>query len=178
MSNASITISFGNVKIEYQGEQSFIENGLIEIVQKTVSISNEQKPQGPASAGSGTSNTNLQQAEENLISLGAGAVEKSLNGITMNALCKKLGTKTDTDLVIASAYMIQLIEQQDTFSADEIKTVAKRATSYVGKHFSSNYRKSIQTLTKNDRFREPSENVFTLAPDEVVNLEAKLSSEG
>ncbi len=168
MNISKIRIRVGDVEVDFEGPQSFVEDGLIQLVMEVTSTKPSSKPNWQSDADSGSN--------EKVLDIVPGEID-GYAGITMNALCKKLDVKNETDLVVASAVMISIIGDAETFTIKDINTFAKKATSYVGKYFVSNSSKKITTLTKNDRFREPKDGVYTFSPNERKLVIGRLSGE-
>ncbi len=161
----SIHIKFGSLDVRYEGSQDFIENGFLDLC---IKLSELNAPLAPDLKLKHESVTNKPVAGT------TPQPKHGLEGITMNGLCKKLDVKTDSDLVVAAATMLSIVDSIETFSRKEITEISEKATSYVGKHFKSNSGQSLKTLTKNDRLREPSSGKYSLSPAERVRIEANI----
>ena len=155
-------VKMGLMEIECEGTEEFLKSEVPTLLQ-TVTELYRSAPVAP----SGTDD-----AEEN-----PSDYSPPSNGIagTTRALASRLGVKTEAELAQAAAAKLDLVDGLSTFSRKQLLDEMKSATGYYKSTFSNNLSKSLATLVKDDRLREPSSEKYCLSAAAKADLEAKLA---
>lgn len=161
--SAKIRIKIGAIEIEYEGQASFLQDELLNLVQNLVGFYAEHKAAIPIDAPS----VDVQGRN----SAGSpGSLDHSTNTIAGH-----LGASSGPELAIAAAAHLTFVKQQDRLTRKEIDTEMKNATTYYNKNMSSNLSSSLTTLVKAKRFNLIRKDVYALSASEKLALEAKLA---
>lgn len=161
--SAKIRIRIGAIEIEYEGKASFLQDELLNLVQNVVGFYAEHKAAIPVVAP-------LDEAK----SASSGRSPADLDQST-NTIAGRLGATSGSELAIAAAARLALVNRKDKFTRKEIDTEMKSATTYYGKNMSSNLTSSLNTLVKGKRLNLVGKDIYALSATEKLALEAKLA---
>lgn len=89
-------------------------------------------------------------------------------------MASKLGVKSGSDLVIASAAHLQLVSGQASFIRKEVLDTMKSATTYYNANMSSNLTKMIDSLITGKRLNQLNQSDYSLTANELATSKAKL----
>lgn len=155
-----IKITVGAVSIEYDGEQSYIENGLVEfldnVIQKSSSV-----PQATLDSATPTS-----------------APTSASLALSTNTIAQNIGVKTGSDLALAAITKLNLIKGQSAAARQEILDEMREATTYFKDSYVSNLSAYLDTLVKSRRVNLVAKATYALAAAERKRLEGLLVSAG
>lgn len=160
---AKIRLKIGQLEIEYEGRASFLQDDLLNLMEKMVGFYTEHKAAIPADPPPAQTN-------------GAGSTGSTgdLDHST-NTIATHLGAKSGPDLAIAAAAHLGLVKKKDTFTRKEIIGEMKSATTYYKKSMLANLSKSLDTLVKAQRLNQAAKGVYALSAPEKKVLETKLA---
>ncbi|MYB89840.1 MAG: hypothetical protein F4X93_07805 [Proteobacteria bacterium] len=160
---AKIRVKLGALEFEYQGAAAFLEDDLVALMRKLIEFYVEHKAELPTEAP--PSQTNSQGP--------AGNIETS--EYSTDTIASKLDAKNGSDMVIAAAANLTLIQKKSTFTRQEILNEMKSAKTYYRASMSSNLTRAIDNLIKAKRINRSSKGEFALSASEKSNLEAKIA---
>jgi len=155
---AKIRFKIGEMDVEYEGEQAFLEEGLVALVEKASKIYQENQPVKSAAGSAPAFN-----GQSGSLKLG------------MNSVAAKLGVKTGPDLTIAAAASLTLVKGQDKFSRKDLTNEMRAASSYFKENMVGNLTKILSGLVKDGRLNDVGSDSFALSAQEISSLEAKLA---
>lgn len=160
---AKIRLKIGQLEIEYEGCSSFLQDDLLNLMEKMVGFLAEHE--APIPTDSAPAQTN-----------GAGSTGSTgeLDHST-NTIATILGAKTGPDLVVAASAGLTLVQGKDRFSRKELLTEMKTATSFFKKTYSNNLSKYLEGLTNADRLRLVAKNTYAISANEKKKLETELA---
>lgn len=160
---AKIRLKIGQLEIEYEGRASFLQDDLLNLMEKMVGFYAEHKAAIPADPP--TAQTN-----------GAGSIGSTGDfDHSTNTIATHLGAKTGPDLAIAAAAHLELVKKKGTFTRKEIIHEMKSAATYYKGIMLGNLTKSLNYLVKNNRLNQVDKGVFALSAPEKKVLETKLA---
>ena len=160
--SAKIRIKIGAIEIEYEGQASFLQDELLNLMENLVGFYAEHKAAIPIDAP-------LDNAPSGS-SVGSSA---PLDHST-NTIAGHLGASSGSELAIAAAAHLTFVKKQDRFTRKEVDTEMKSATTYYNKNMSSNLSSSLNTLVKGKRLNQIQKDVYALSANEKSALEAKI----
>ena len=155
-----IKIVLGALELEYEGEQSFIEDALLTFTEQLVEL------------GSRVPTTN-QAPIHSQPSSGGQKLE-----LSTNTVAQIISAKTGSDLALAAVAKINIIRGQPTASRQEILDEMKQATTYYKETYAGNFSAYLDTLVKSRRINMVAKSTYALAAAERGRLEATISNEG
>jgi hypothetical protein len=154
----SIKIRLGNLEVEYDGDQKFIESGLLSLI-------SDLKGAAPPATG-GAANGLADKATPN------GAL-----GHTTSQIAQIMSVSTGPDLAIAAAAHLTLVKGQTHLQRAEILKEMKGAPSFYTDGYSGNLTSILNGLVKKKTFNPIGANVFALANGPKKEIEEKLANE-
>jgi hypothetical protein len=144
-----IRIKNGNFELEYEGEQSFIEDKLTDFVQLLIGGLEHQAETERSTAN----NINYPAMQ-----------------ISTNTIAQKVDAKTGSDLVIAAIAKIQIIDGKNSAQRQEILAEMREATTYFKETFASNLSAYLDNLVRAKRLNLVSRQTFSLPAPERSKL--------
>lgn len=153
-----IKITVGAVSIEYDGDQSYIENGLAEFLDHVIQKS-----------------SSVPQLEANSTTQTTAPVNSSL-ALSTNTIAQNIGVKTGSELALAAIAKINLIKGQPAAARQEILDEMREATTYFKDSYVSNLSAYLDTLVKNRRVNLVAKATYALAAAERNRLEGLLAA--
>ena len=159
---SKIRIKIGQIEVEYEGAHEFLKEDLPALLATVVElrqhagVADKQEDQSGNGSGSGK---------------GSGG---KIAG-TVGALAAKLDVTSGTDLIIAAAAKLTLVDNLEKFSRKALLEAMQTAAAYYKQSYSSNLSKYLKTLQEDGRLTEPSTEHYALTPSERAVLETKLA---
>ena len=155
-----IRIKMGAVEVEFEGDEQFLRNELLQVVSETIEL---YRNAGVAGA-----------AETGVHSLGTkGRVTGSAA-----AIATRLGSSTGSDLILAVAAHLSFVEDKSTFGRQEILDEMKAAAAYYKRSYGANLTNYLQTLRNAGKLNELGKDTYALSSETRKELEERLSSRG
>jgi hypothetical protein len=162
---AKVRIKAGPVEFEYEGDTELGVADIkdlfshIETLFKVPVLAERGEPHTPpppaATAGNGATN-------------GIGPK------LHVNSVAQKLKAKTGSEVAVAAAATLQIIEGKQTFTRTELLDTMKKATMHYNANMSGNLTKILGTLV-GSRFNQISDGVYALTADEHQKLATQLA---
>lgn len=159
----SIKIALGRVLVEYSGSQSFIENGLLELVESMIQAS-VAAPEARAAEN--------EQANQFRDSSKAGEVQH----MSTNTIASQIGAKSGPELLIAAVTHVQLVQKKDKVHRKEIAAEMKKATTFYKNTFTSNLSAYLDGLVKAKRLNLVGDKIYALTASERQKMESALAA--
>ena len=158
---ATIKIKIGDLEVDYTGSQSFIENGLLEIVQSLTEAAPAPAipKEGNAHGGSGGT-----------------AQSSAVNFASTNTIASHMSAQSGPDLIIAAVAHLQLVKAQDKAIRSEISKEMKGATTYYKTTFGSNMSAYLNSLVKAKRLNQVGVQTYALSSTERQAMEALIAA--
>ena len=159
-----IKISAGSFSLEYEGEQSFIEDGLLDLLARVIEETSafQAGPDGEAPAGSAQ----------------AASVGPAPANLSTNTIAQILDSKTGSDLALCSVAKINLVDGKDRVTRAEILDAMRSASVYFKDSYVSNLTAYLVTLTKSGRINMIQRNTYALAASERRRISEALRGAG
>lgn len=157
---AKVRFKAGSIEVEYEGSASFLEGRLEAMVVAFMDIAKHAPtlPGAPDKSSSGKAAGALNGAE-----------------LSTNTIASTLGCKTGSDLVIAAAAKLTLVDGKPKFTRKEITAEMKAATTFYKTTFLNNLSASLDTLVKDQRLHLQAANEYAVSATELKSLEAQLA---
>lgn len=156
-----IRIVLGALEVEYEGEQSFIEDSLIRLTEDLLALSAKvplaSPPVSPADRG---------------------APPPSGEGLnaTTNTVAQIISAKTGSDLALAAVARINIVKGQPTAPRADILEEMKQASTYYKDTYASNLSAYLDTLVKTKRINLVARSTYALAASERGRLAAMIAN--
>ena len=145
-----IKITAGQVVLEYEGDEDFDEESLINILDN-VTRRAATLP-APVQAGPATAITP--------------ASVSPTPSLSTNTIAQILDVKTGSDLAFAAIVHINLVEKEDKASRQKVLDDMRSASTYFRETYVSNLTSYLDTLVKNGRVNMVARNVYALSASE------------
>jgi hypothetical protein len=161
---SKLRIKMGPVEVEYEGEENFLKEEFPQLLSAISSLYKQSNFEIDSKSGAA--------ANDNAPPSGAG---KALIKATTSTIASKLGVKTGSDLIIAAAANLTLVQQKDSFTRQEISDQMKSATAFHNKNYISNLSSLLTTLVKNGVLNEIANNTYALNAQKRSEIEALIA---
>jgi hypothetical protein len=146
------------MEIEYEGEQSFIEESLLTFAERLLELGDRIPLAISASVNSHPE------------------PKPSRPELSTNTIAQIIAVKTGSDLALAAVAKINIVKGQSTASRSEILDEMKQASTYYKDTFASNLSSYLDTLVKSRRINMVSKATYALAASERGRMEQAISS--
>ncbi len=156
----SIKIRLGNLEVEYEGDQEFIESGLLDLIselKEAAPVASAGFASAPGGNGDGSSPGGF--------------------GHTTSQIAQIMSVSTGPDLAIAAAAHLTFVKGQTHLQRADILKEMKGAPSFYNDNYSSNLSSILNGLVKKKQLNPIGANVFALANAMKKDLEQKLVNE-
>jgi hypothetical protein len=150
-----ISVKLGDLEIEYEGEQKFITDGLLNFAKEFVATTGQNVV---------ASSTSGRQRER-----------KGALVLSTSSIAQKLGSRSGSGLAVAAAAHLVLVKKMDHFSHTELLTEMRGAKTFYKKSFHNNLGNSLKTLVNAGRFNHIGDNDYALSESEITDLGGKLA---
>jgi hypothetical protein len=160
---AKVCLKLGHLEVEYEGESSFLEEGIFNLLNRVADFYKENGKAIP------TNNSGLYESKS--VSTSA----KSDIDFSTTTIAAHLKAETGTELAIAAAAHLTFVKSKDKFTRKELLDEMQEAPTYYKTSYSSNLTKTLESLIKSKRFHQNGKDMYALAPQERQSLEAKLA---
>jgi hypothetical protein len=160
--DATIRVKLGQLEVEYQGDASFLKDGLFEAIKELLELQKQHPvPQESATTGS----------------RGAGTSGVTF-ALSTDTIATILGAASGPDLVIAAAAHLHFVKAKSTFTRQEMIDEMRTAPGHFRETYINNLSKYLNTLRGKDRLRlVTSPDTYALSNKEKQVLEAKLAED-
>jgi len=148
-----IRIALGAIEIEYEGEQSFIEDSLITLAADLLALT-ERMPKP------------LPHANDF-----AKGVPQQLPDLTTNTIAQIINAKTGSDLALAAIARVNIVKGQPTAPRAEILDEMKQASTYYKDTYAGNLSAYLETLVKSKKINLVARATYALAAGERARLD-------
>ena len=156
-----IRLKMGNNEIEYEGDPSFLEEGLVNLWEKAIAT------HGKTSRGA----TGHDGAHE------AGGPEAMGDPrLSTNTIANRLGAKSGSDLAMAASARLGLAQGKQSFARKEILSEMKGGTTFHKGNMNGNLTKTLKALVRNGRLNLITKDTYALSADAKKDLQARLAS--
>ena len=163
MSETKIRVRVGDTEVEYEGDASYLKEGLPKLLKEMMS---SKEPVSTELKGSPKGDDGRRKDP------GGAAID--LKGMTVASICKKLDAKSGPDVACGAAAYLQFVRNTDTYSRKELSDNMKLATGYYKSSHFNNLTTSLERLVKEDALRE-THGKYTLSATKRDELKAVLS---
>jgi len=150
-----ISVKLGDLQIEYEGEQKFITDGLLNFAKEFVAT-----------------------ASDNVVASSTSSAKRERNGtlaLSTSSIAQKLGSKSGSDLAVAAAAHLVIVKKMEQFTHTELLAEMRGAKTFYKKGFHSNLGNHIKTLVNAGRFNHIGGNDYALSESEMTELGGKLA---
>lgn len=163
---AKVRIKAGSVEFEYEGETELNVADIkdlfsyIETLFKMPVVMASEAAQAPAS--------HAPSAVESAV------VQHNGTKLHINSVAQKLKAKSGSEVALAAAATLQIMEGKQTFSRNELLDAMKKATMHYNTNMSSNLTKILGSLV-GSKFNQVSDGVYSLTSEEYQKLSGQLA---
>ncbi len=161
--NSKLRIRIGEVEIDYEGTEEFLKQELPQLL-KTAMELHKAAGATPANEADGKSNP----ADE------TGGAKNGLS-FTTGGIAAKIEAKSGSDLLLAAAGHLVLMNKTEPFSRAQLLTEMKDAKAYYKKSYSGNLSGYLKTALRDGSLAETATDSFTLTARARKDLEKKLA---
>lgn len=172
MSNleAKIRIKIGSIEVDYEGDPSFLKDGLNELIQ-SVSDIHSSLPQSSPSVPEAVVREPANPASSSIVP------QPSL-GLSTKSIAARMDAKSGPELAICAMAHLELVKGLDSYERKNILDEMKTATGYYNSNMSGNNAANIASLVKNKRVTEVGTGRFCLSATERKKVEAAIAEDG
>lgn len=157
-------LRIGTVEVESEADSQEELEGLLNLIPEVAGVLGGLEGQGGSASGS------LPPDEATTAELPTRRVSGSTR-----TLAARLKASSGSDLVMAAAAKLSLVEGQDTFTRQELLAEMRNASGFYKTSYRKNLTGYLTTLIKNDRLVEHGEDTYALTPSERTELEENLA---
>lgn len=163
METAKLRIKLGQMELEYEGSQNYIETGILELIEQlsAVEIQDIEVKEQPS-------------APEDLAGSAAGMPPNTAK-LSTTDFAVKLGVKSGTELVMAAAAYLHHTRSLEEFRRADILSEMKGAKAFFRQSYGSNLSKSLETLTKSGKLQNPKADTYALPYSEIERTKMLLN---
>ncbi|HEY8949634.1 MAG TPA: hypothetical protein VIM56_12175 [Rhizomicrobium sp.] len=152
-----LKLKTADFEIEFEGDPKIFTKDIMDVLSKLDSVeaqSNGEKP----------------KAKKDQIK------DPKLSSLSTNTIASKLGCNSGSDLVMAAAAYLGIVEGKPTFTRQEITTQMRSAHSYFKETYTTgNLSTSLKRLSKS-RLNLTGKDTYSLPTAEKASLESRLGS--
>ena len=160
-SGAKIRIKVGSMEVEYEGEPSFLQDGLESLLAKVADLST----QVPSESDTGNDTPN-----------GPTPLAPSKGpDFSTSTIAAHLSAKSTTELAICALAKLEIVDGKAGVKQSDISREMRTATTYYKKSMSSNLKKSLKTLIKDNRVNHGASDTYSLSATEKTKLEDSIA---
>lgn len=152
---AKVRVKVGQIEVEYEGDDAFLPDGLLEMIEKISAVLKVVPLESPANG-----------KPETLPNAGK---------LSTSTIASKLGAKSGSDLAYAAAAHLRLAKGIETFSRSDILDEMQVATAFYKGSFGSNLTAYLDTLTKAGRLNSIGNQTYSMPEAELTDLGKKLA---
>ncbi|AXX97563.1 hypothetical protein [Profundibacter amoris] len=163
-SGAKIRIKVGSMEVEYEGEPSFLKDGLESLLSKMADLSTQVLPE--LETTSDATNGSISSAPSNGFDF------------STSTIAAHLGANSTTELAICALAKLELVDGNAGVKQGDISKEMRTATTYYKKSMSSNLGSSLRTLIKNNRVNHGASDTYSLSATEKTRLEGSIANIG
>jgi hypothetical protein len=157
----AIKIRIGSLEVEYDGDQKFIESGLLALIAE-LKDAVPAVPSVPTGPGSSASN---------------GSGGQGTFGHTTSQIAQIMSVASGPELAVAAAAHLTLVKGQAQLQRSDILKEMRGAPSFYSDGYSGNLTSILNGLVKKKTFNPIGANVFALANSARKEIEDKLAGE-
>lgn len=165
MEGSRVHFRCGDLEIDYEGDQTFVQNGLPDLVADLLELS-KQAPSGldrsgaahrpDAAGGDGLSSTNL----------------------TIGTIAAHLQPEGPQDLILCAFAKLQIIDRKETVQRAEVSSEMKNASTYFNASMAKNLPRDLSRMVKSKKINEVSNETYSLTAATKQELESKIAGIG
>jgi hypothetical protein len=153
----TLKIRIGEVEIDYEGTEEFLKEEIPQLLETAMKL---YKAVGGPKAGDESDDTS------------------DVPSLTTTSIAAKLSSKSGSDLLLAAAARLALVEKTEPFSRQQLLLQMQAATSYYKTSYSANLSKYIKTaLLKEGPLSETAKNAYALKAAARTDLEKRLAND-
>jgi hypothetical protein len=149
-----LRVKTSSLEMEFEGNQAFLKQELLNIVNTLLSRSSSGTPETPPVVN----NSHGTQ----------GRLE-----VSTGSIAARLSVESGTDLILAACANLTFVVGQDVFSRKQITDNMKTATAYFKASYVGNQTKYLQGLVRSGKLIERSAGTYSLSASARADLESK-----
>jgi len=161
-SGAKIRIKVGAMEVEYEGDPSFLKDGLENLLSKMADLSTQVPPE-PETTGDAQNGPTLSAPSNGF-------------DFSTSMIAAQVDAKSTTELAVCALAKLQLVDKKTSVERAEILAEMKKATAYYNKNMGSNLSASLKTLTTNKRVNHGASGAYALSASERKSIEARIAN--
>lgn len=166
MENTSkLKIKIGNIELEYEGQHSFLKDDFIETMKQVIDLQSAI----PETVQHRTDETTAQPQTQQ-------SGEVKLNQ-SVTTIANLLNADSGPTIAIAAAAYLNIVESKTSFNRKDLLATMKNAHGRYKETYSSNLTKTINQLTKADKFRVNGNDAYTLSHSEITRIKGILQED-
>lgn len=153
---SKVRIKIGQTEVEYEGSETFIKEELMNFVKTVMELSK--------------------------VSTQLGSVDRQIDTIsgqlkmTTGSIAAKLSCGSGADLLLAAAANLTLIQNNETFTRQQLLLEMQTAIGYYKTTYSSNLSTYLRTLTRSGKLNERTSGQYALTAETRKELQTRLAN--
>jgi hypothetical protein len=163
---SKIRIKMGSIEVDYEGPEQFLTKELLKLLKD---VANLQHENGNNKKGHNSESENDKDDNEE------GDTNAKISGTT-KTIAAKLECKNPTDLLMAAAAQLSIVQKKHRFTRKELHDGMKSASGYYKSSMGNNLTKTITGCIKSGELVEHSTDNYALKASKLKELETKLAS--
>lgn len=158
--SSKIKLKIGPVEVECEGSEDFLKSELPELLKLALSIHKEHAAIPPA-------------AEERADPKPKGTSGQTVQ-MSVKSVAAKLSASKGPEIIMAAVASLALMKGKEAFPRQEILDEMKLAAGYYKASMRGNLSGSLKGLVDSGDLIEQSSEVYTIPPDKLAEIEARL----
>jgi hypothetical protein len=165
-SPAKIKITVGTIEVEYEGDPSYLSEGLTDLIKNVAELHKDL----PVSNGVGLESSKSQVAVSAPSVDGGSSIQ-----LTTASIAARMDAKTGPELAICAMAHLELVKGLQSYERKAILDEMKTAPSYYKSSMSGNHSSNLSSLVKGQRVNEVGTGKYCLSASERKKIEAALA---
>lgn len=155
-----LRITMGIIEFEYEGDADFTHESIKDLFTHMEAITATAVP--PTTIDSSSAPPVTMNEASNLT-------------LDVSTVAARLGAKDGSDLALAAAAKIQLIDKKSKFSRTELHNEMTSATAFYKKSMTGNLTRTLNNLVKSGSFNGQGNDSYSLSAKKLSELETKIA---
>ena len=160
---SKIKIKTGRLEVEYEGSEDFMRDDLPKLLATVGTLLGHSQQIGEESSKDDAADNGTPSARGNGKFTGSTAT-----------LASKLQVASGTDLILAAAARLSIVDGNASFSRKQLAVEMKTASGYYKKTYMNNLSTYLQNLVKDQKLVEPATGTYALSTATRTSIEQRL----
>jgi hypothetical protein len=158
-----LSVKIGKIEFEYEGETNFTQEDIKDLFSHLEALKPAQVAVELPSDGE-----NLQRSRSN----------GTVRPLSTSTIASRLGGKGASNVALAAAAHLQLVDGKETFTRQELNADMRAASQHYNENMAKNLSQTLKTMVTQKFLNEVKVGVYSLTAAKQTELEALLAGQG